>query len=78
MEKTQKLIAESWRRCQKIGLKQSEGYPTVVVTGKDLEQLLQDSMELIDAARPLRCGSLRLHGMLRHSVLWRGTTFGTE
>ncbi len=53
MEKTQKLIAESWRRCQKVGLKQSEGYPTVVVTGKELEQLLQDSMELIDAARPL-------------------------
>jgi len=53
VEKTQKLIAESWRRCQKVGLKQSEGYPTVVVTGKELEQLLQDSMELIDAARPL-------------------------
>ena len=53
MDKTQQLIAESWQRCRENGLKQSEGYPSVVVTGKDLERMLQDSMELIDAARPL-------------------------
>lgn len=53
MEKTQQLIAESWQRCRKVGLKQSEGYPSVVVTGKDLERLLEDNVELIDAARPL-------------------------
>ncbi len=53
MEKTQQLIAESWQRCRTLGLKQSEGYPSVVVTGKDLERLLEDNVELIDAARPL-------------------------
>jgi PAS domain S-box-containing protein len=53
VEKTQQLIAESWQRCRTLGLKQSEGYPSVVVTGKDLERLLEDNVELIDAARPL-------------------------
>jgi PAS domain S-box-containing protein len=53
VEKTQQLIAESWQRCRTLGLKQSEGYPSVVVTGKDLDRLLEDNVDLIDAARPL-------------------------
>ena len=53
MEDKQKLIAESWERCRKYGLSKVCGFPAVVVTGKDLEELLSVNGELIDAARPL-------------------------
>lgn len=53
MNKTSKLIDESRLRCYQHGIEQSGGYPGVVVTGKELEQLLCKSTELIEAARPL-------------------------
>ena len=53
MEKTIKLISDSWERCKQYGVEQTNGYPTEVVTGKELEALLSESIELIDAARPL-------------------------
>ena len=53
MEKTQRLIAESWERCRKYGIDQTGWNPAVVVTGNELETLLSESAELIDAARPL-------------------------
>ena len=53
MEKTIKLISDSWERCKQYGVEQTNGYPTEVLTGKELEALLSESTELIDAARPL-------------------------
>ena len=53
MENKKKLIDESWERCRKYGVDQSCGHPAVVVTGKELEALLNECGELIDAARPL-------------------------
>ena len=46
-------IKESWERCRKYGVKVEGGLPDVILTGKDLETLLQDNQELTEAALPL-------------------------
>jgi len=53
VEKKEKLIHESWKRCRKYGVEQTGWNPAVVVTGKELDSLLSESKELIAAAQPL-------------------------
>src|SRR5665647_237780 len=53
VETKKQLIAKSWERCRKYGVEPTCGYPSVVVTGKELETLLAQSRELIEAAQPL-------------------------
>ena len=53
MEKKQKLIQESWERCRQYGIEQNGWNPAEVLTGKELEKVLRDSQELIEAAQLL-------------------------
>ena len=53
MDGKSKIIQDSWKRSRKQGVEQVGWNPAVIVTGEELEDLLADSQELIDAARPL-------------------------
>ena len=53
MDTKKKIIQDSWKRSRKQGVEQTGRNPAVAVTGKELELLLADNQELIDAARPL-------------------------
>ena len=53
MDGKAKIIQDSWKRSRKQGIEQVGWNPGVIITGKELEELLAESHELIDAALPL-------------------------
>ena len=53
MENKEKIIQDSWKRSRSQGVEQEGWNPAVIVTGRELENLLKENHELIDAAQPL-------------------------
>ena len=46
------VIAQSWSRCRRMGVNHLGGSSSIIATGKELEALLVQNKDLIDASMP--------------------------